>query len=85
MTSSLNGNNTFILNLYAVIFRITTAHTCFTYPVFALADLEDLELLPAVAGAARLLDLIVDLLGLGERPVFLPVGPQSRHELVVVD
>lgn len=56
-----------------------------THPVFALADLEHLELLPAGALGHLPLDLVVDPLGVGEGAAVLPVGPQRSHELSPVD
>ena len=56
-----------------------------SYPVFSLSDLEDLELLPAGALRHLPLDLVVDPLGVGQRPAVLPVGPQRGHELPPVD
>ena len=56
-----------------------------SYPVFALAHLEHLELLPTGALGHLPLDLIVDALGVGEWAALLPVGPQRHHELPPVD
>ena len=56
-----------------------------THPVFALANLEHLELLSAGALGHLPLDLVVDPLGVGEGAAVLPVGPQRRHELSPVD
>ena len=56
-----------------------------SYPVFSLADLEDLELLPAGTLGHLPLDLVVDPLGVSEGAAVLPVGPQRHHELPPVD
>merc|ERR1719361_785154 len=54
-------------------------------PVFSLADLEDLELLPAGTRGHLPLDLVVDPLGVGQGAAVFPVGSQRGHELPPVD
>ena len=56
-----------------------------THSVFALSDLEDLELLLARARGDLAGDLVVDALHVGERAAVLPVGPERGHELPPVD
>ena len=56
-----------------------------SYSVFALSDLEDLELLSARAKRHLSRDLVLDALGVGERPAILPIGTQSCNEFAPVD
>lgn len=56
-----------------------------TNAIFALADLENAELLPACAQHHQPLDLVVDGVRIVRRLALLPVRPQCGNELLPVD
>ena len=47
--------------------------------------MEDLELLPTGALRHLPLDLVINPLGVGQRPSLLPIRPQGRHKLPPID